>query len=303
MERQEIEVFLALCEELHFSRTAARLRLSPARVTQLVQKTERHIGAPLFERTSRGVTLTEIGELLRRNLAPAHEAVQEAVRVAKEAGRGTSGLLRLGFIGPTSGQLLTSLAESFAQAHPGADCRVLLQAEIADQLRPLHEQRVDVLAVQLPVLEPGLVVGPVITRDRMLMVVGKGHPLVAKGVASYEDFADHTVVTTSAKDDFVDHYLPRQTPSGRPIERRLRVDTIDAGFALVAAGKGIGPIVTDFARYRRSDDLVYLPLEDAPVCEVALVWSAARESELVRAFARHVAAHPVTDIFWEPERA
>jgi hypothetical protein len=68
------------------------------------------------------------------------------------------------------------------------------------------------------------------------MVVGKGHPLALKGVASYEDLADHPVVTTSAKDDFVDHYMPRRTPSGRSIERRHRVDTIDAGFALVASG-------------------------------------------------------------------
>ena len=82
MERQEIETFLALCEELHFGRTAKRLRISPARVTQLIQKTERRIGGALFERTTRGVVLTDLGRQLQRDLAPAHRAVEEAIRLA-----------------------------------------------------------------------------------------------------------------------------------------------------------------------------------------------------------------------------
>ncbi|MEU4537290.1 LysR family transcriptional regulator [Streptosporangium sp. NPDC023825] len=55
MELRDIEIFLTLAEELHFGRTAVRLCLSPARVTQAIQKQERQVGAPLFERTNRMV--------------------------------------------------------------------------------------------------------------------------------------------------------------------------------------------------------------------------------------------------------
>ncbi|MGW4797427.1 LysR family transcriptional regulator, partial [Nonomuraea sp. NPDC004297] len=62
MEMREIEIFLTLAEELHFSRTAERLGISPARVSQSIKKQERRIGAPLFDRTTRAVRLSPLGE-------------------------------------------------------------------------------------------------------------------------------------------------------------------------------------------------------------------------------------------------
>ncbi|WP_243707595.1 LysR family transcriptional regulator [Micromonospora sp. KC606] len=54
MERQDIEVFLALAQELHFTRTAERLRVAPASVSQTIKKLERRFGAPLLDRSTRG---------------------------------------------------------------------------------------------------------------------------------------------------------------------------------------------------------------------------------------------------------
>ena len=61
MERREIEIFLTLADELHFGRTAERLLVSTARVSQTIKNLERRFGALLFERTSRRVTLTPVG--------------------------------------------------------------------------------------------------------------------------------------------------------------------------------------------------------------------------------------------------
>jgi Bacterial regulatory helix-turn-helix protein, lysR family len=60
----EIEVFLVLAEELHFGRTAERLRLPQPRVSRLVAALERRVGGTLFERTSRRVRLTPLGQQL-----------------------------------------------------------------------------------------------------------------------------------------------------------------------------------------------------------------------------------------------
>ncbi|WP_063050891.1 helix-turn-helix domain-containing protein [Nocardia arthritidis] len=65
LERFELEAFLTLSEELHFSRTAARLRVTPGRISQTIKKLERQVGSPLFERTSRHVVLTPLGQRLR----------------------------------------------------------------------------------------------------------------------------------------------------------------------------------------------------------------------------------------------
>ncbi|MFE9392938.1 LysR family transcriptional regulator [Streptomyces sp. NPDC006784] len=58
IERHEVEAFLTLAEELHFGRTAAKLHVSTARVSQTIRKLERRVGIPLFHRTSRHVSLT-----------------------------------------------------------------------------------------------------------------------------------------------------------------------------------------------------------------------------------------------------
>ncbi|MEU4396599.1 LysR family transcriptional regulator [Kribbella sp. NPDC023855] len=302
MERQEIETFLVLCEELHFGRTAKRLRLSPARVTQLIQKTERRIGAALFERTTRGVTLTDLGRQFHRDLAPAHEAVEKIVQRTIQAAKGLDGELRLGFLGTANGRHLVELAQLFESRQPCAEPRLVMEAEIGDHLRPLREDRVDVLAIPLPVREEGMVVGPVVLRERLLMAIPEGHPIARRGYGTLEDLADNPVIVSGGdpEDYWIDYFVPRRTPSGRPIERTYRVESLQAGVALVLAGKGIGPIIAQFAQYNQHPGMAYVPLENAPSVASALVWSAARETELIRDFARLAEAHGPVTLDWPP---
>jgi DNA-binding transcriptional LysR family regulator len=97
LELRDIEIFLALAEELHFGRTAERLHVSPARVSQAIKKQERLIGVELFVRTSRSVLLTPAGERLRDELAPGHRQIQAATTSAAAAARGIGGELRVGY--------------------------------------------------------------------------------------------------------------------------------------------------------------------------------------------------------------
>src|SRR5918999_1853428 len=105
VELREIRVFLMLCEELHFGRTAERLRISQTRVSQTIQELEAKIGAPLFERTSRRVGLTDKGARVREELAPIYAQLTDALRRA----RATSEVIpvRLGlFCDPAVSQIL-----------------------------------------------------------------------------------------------------------------------------------------------------------------------------------------------------
>jgi DNA-binding transcriptional LysR family regulator len=87
VERREIEIFLALADELHFGRTAERLHVSTARVSQTITGLERRFGARLFERTSRRVTLTPVGSRLRDDLRPAVEQIEAGIARATATGR------------------------------------------------------------------------------------------------------------------------------------------------------------------------------------------------------------------------
>jgi DNA-binding transcriptional LysR family regulator len=98
LERHEFDAFLTLSEELHFGRTAERLRVSTARVSQTIRKLERQVGSPLFIRTSRRVELTAVGRQLYDDLRPARNMIDTAMQRAIDAGRGFTGTLRAGFL-------------------------------------------------------------------------------------------------------------------------------------------------------------------------------------------------------------
>ncbi|WP_245627544.1 helix-turn-helix domain-containing protein [Actinomadura oligospora] len=95
MERRDIEIFLTLAEELHFGRTAERLGVSGARVSQTIKRLERRFGVDLFQRTSRKVTLTLVGSALRDDVQAGYQRIQDGIAKAVAAGRGFTARARV----------------------------------------------------------------------------------------------------------------------------------------------------------------------------------------------------------------
>lgn len=88
MELREIEIFLVLAEELHFGRTAERMYLSQSRVSQVIRAMETRAGGRLFERTSRQVRLTPLGEQLRDRLRSPYDQINCAFAAVREVAAG-----------------------------------------------------------------------------------------------------------------------------------------------------------------------------------------------------------------------
>ncbi|WP_448320773.1 LysR family transcriptional regulator [Streptomyces sp. CO7] len=287
MERQEIEIFLTLAEELHFGRTAERVGVSQSRVSQTVARLERRIGARLFDRTSRQVALTPIGEQLRDDLAPAWRAVEEAVARATAAGRGITGSLRIGFSGAFTGHLLHSIAEAFGRRHPGVDVQIR-QVQISDPYGPLRAGDVEVQITEPPVAEPDLTLGPVLVSQPRVLLMSSSHPLARREAVSLEDLAESTLLTVggSVPRHWLDHHFPRQTPSGRPIPHGQAMTHWEDALSLVLAGKGVTPVAAAGAHYYSRPGLVFKPFTDAPGIDYAFVWPTGRETARLRAFVR-----------------
>ncbi|MEV0824330.1 LysR family transcriptional regulator [Nonomuraea rubra] len=117
MDLRDIEIVLTLAEELHFGRTAERLHVTPARITQAIKKQERQIGAPLFERTTRVVRLTPLGRQLRDDLRPVHAGLQDGLSRAELAAQGVTAVLRIGMV-PFNVQDLRPYWDTFRSRHP-----------------------------------------------------------------------------------------------------------------------------------------------------------------------------------------
>ncbi|MEV5833575.1 LysR family transcriptional regulator [Nocardia sp. NPDC052112] len=92
MELRDIEIFLALAEELHFGRAAQRLHLSQARISQSIKAQERYYGATLVDRANRrDIRLTPLGQQLHADLRPAHRALLQAQERARRVAADRSG--------------------------------------------------------------------------------------------------------------------------------------------------------------------------------------------------------------------
>ncbi|MGP3967319.1 LysR family transcriptional regulator [Streptomyces sp. 6N223] len=284
MERREMEILLTLAEELHFGRTAERLLVSQARVSQTIRKLERRIGAPLFERTSRRVALTPIGRRLVEDLRPARERIDAGLARAVAAARGAGGVLRAGFLSPAVGQVLMAAAEAFRAERPGTEVTVR-ETHLGNLLGPLLADEVDVLAVPLPVREPGLVVGPVVFSEPTVLAVATGHRLARRASVTYRDLAGETVLDAAGLPAYWrDHRCPSHLPCGMPLRREQTFTTCQELLTVVGAGQGIAQFGAQGAAYYARPDVVYVPFPEAPAYDYALVWRAASETERVRAF-------------------
>ncbi|MGC7096555.1 LysR family transcriptional regulator [Amycolatopsis lurida] len=284
MELREIEIFLVLAEELHFGRTAERLRVSQARVSQSIRKAERQIGAPLFERTSRRVALTPIGERLRGDLRPAYRRIEEGLARAKAAGRGVTGELRLGFEAPGIADLISSTLDKFHQENPGCAVQIR-EADFADPLAILRDGEVDALITLLPADEPGITTGPSVYSEPMVLAVPAKHPFARKEFVTLEDLARDTVLRAAHPPAPYWQDDPWLTPDGHPVHRGEPVRTFQELLSAIATGAGICPLAAHAADYFARPSLRFVPFRHAPPVHWGLIWLTSGETTRIRALA------------------
>jgi DNA-binding transcriptional LysR family regulator len=288
VDQRDIEIFLTLVDELHFGRAAERLHVSTARVSQTIKKLERHIGAPLFERTSRRVEMTPIGRSLGDELRPAYQQIRDAVNRAMAAAGGVRGTLRVGFIGAATGKFVLEVAEAFRAEHP--NCEVAFhEKQFGAGLGPLRDGEFDMLLAAVPVFgarEADLTAGSVLFEGVRLLAVSARHPFARRPSVSFTDLANTTVLRTPpTAPGYWDHALvPQHTPEGRPVERGPSFATAQEMLALVGAGFGTYPVSSQAASYHPRPDVAYVPIHDAPPYQWRLIWLSAAETAKIRAF-------------------
>jgi DNA-binding transcriptional LysR family regulator len=284
VERRDLEIFLTLAEELHFGRTAERLHVSTARVSQTIRKLERRIGAALFERTSRHVATTPIGRRLEEDLRPAYQQILDGIDRAIAAGRGIDGELRVGFVGTAVGQFLHQVAAAFQEVHPACHVQVL-EARYSEFLDLLRADQADLVLVPVRVAEPDIATSPVLFAEPTVLAVSARHPFARQESVSLEDLARDKVLRPRALPDYMDEGLvPRRTPGGRPIERGAEFGTIQEMLSLIGAGQGMFPVPAHAVRFDIRPDIAYVPIRDGLRRERRFVWRTTAETHRIRAF-------------------
>jgi DNA-binding transcriptional LysR family regulator len=298
VELRDIEMFLTLAEELHFGRTAARLHVSQARVSQAISRQERRLGAQLFDRSNRRqIHLTPFGRQLRDDLQPVYAGLRDTMERARLAAQGITGVLRVGML-PVNAHDFRAYWETFRSRHPQWKLRIQ-HAPFSDPFAVLRRGDVDVLVSWLPVEEPDLTVGPVLIAEPRILAVAAGHELAHRTSVTLEMVGDFRLPTTACAPDYwFDAYIPPYSRGGRKIDRSLAVGNNEEVLALIGTGEIVTLYPVHMIRYSPRPDIVYLPVRDIGPLTYAAVWHTESENALIHALARTIrdlGPHPLTE--------
>lgn len=276
MERREIEIFLTLAEELHFGRTAERLLVSQARVSQTVKGLERRLGVTLFDRTSRRVALSPAGAALYVDVRAGHDRIERGVAAAMATGRGVTGELTIGWEAPAVADLAASALGRFRRDHPAIEL-VHRETGFVDPLDLLRSGEVDVVVTNAPVDEPGFDQGPVLHTEPVVLAVARDHPLAARSTVGLDDLGGEAVYRAGRR---ADPYRRRPEPP---------VDTLLDLMARVAAGDGVCPLAAHAADYFARPTIALVPFEPGlPPVQWVMCWRSGGPTARVAALARSV---------------
>ncbi|MET9250221.1 LysR family transcriptional regulator [Nonomuraea sp. NPDC003709] len=291
MEFRELECFVVLSEELHFARTAERLYLSPGRVSQLMRSLETRIGGRLFERTSRRVRLTPLGERFLADLRPSYDGLANAVHRAKAAAREVTGRLRVGFLA-TPTEVVTGSVRAFERRYP--ECEVeLVEIPLSDPFGKLRAGQVDLTFTLLPVNEPDLATGEGLNEVSYQLGVSTRHALAARPAIAAEELVNVPLIGLDgpAPRAYRERIAPSVTPSGRPIPRAGTVATSQEGLTQVALDRGGMLFCTPTAAHHRRPDVSFVPVTGLSPSIMGLAWVKAAETAAVLAFDEAAVGH------------
>jgi DNA-binding transcriptional LysR family regulator len=187
---RDLRYFVAVAEELHFTRAAERIFISQPALSKQIRMLERQLGAPLFDRDREGVRLTLVGEALlphaRQVLAAWDLGLAEAER-AKSRQRATLVVGMLSRIG--RGGLLPAIRSRFTTLRPEATVR-LLQIRWDDITAGLADGTADVAFVWLPLPDPDRYQWMVLAEEERLVAMPDSHPLASRDVVDIADLMD-----------------------------------------------------------------------------------------------------------------
>ncbi|CAN5687500.1 LysR family transcriptional regulator [soil metagenome] len=293
MELRQLRYFVAVAEELHFTRAAERLGITQPPLSQQIQKLEAELGVSLFSRNNRGVTLTEAGRVLldgaRRTLVESDRALHQVERVA----RGEVGSLMIGTVSSAWHGLLPRVLRAYRTHYP--DVEILATSmSTTEQVERLLTGSLDAGFLRAPINQPALET-EVMIPDSLMVAIPASHPLADYEQIELRELVDEPLVI----------FPRRYGPGGYDLIVQMCIEAgfrpqvvqetveINAVIGLVNAGMGVS-IVPSSIRQLRIEDIRYIPLAgEHPVWNLALTWRRENDTPVVNVFldvARKIAA-------------
>jgi DNA-binding transcriptional LysR family regulator len=295
MDLKQMRYFLALAQELHFGRAAARLHMAQPPLTRQIRALETRMGTTLFTRTPKGVELTPAGHVLHIEVPNVLRMARIAEERARLAGDGFVGQLDVGIFGSAVLDVIPRILAAFHQARPHVRIALHNQTK-AEQIVALRDRSISVGFNRLVPEEADLAVEEVL-RERLLVGLHASHPLATKRSITLKDLEDEPMIVYPNLPIYglAHEVMGAFRAEGVRLQVVQEVEDVLTCVALVASGFG-SCITTQSAQTLQLPGIVYRPLRSAHLRDIELscLYRRDDDSPILTEFLRAVRAFKST---------
>jgi DNA-binding transcriptional LysR family regulator len=280
-EVRQLQYFVAVADELNFTRAAERLNVVQQALSTAIAQLEALLGIKLFERTTRSVALTTAGAAW---LPYAREALAAAERAGDAAGAladGRAGRLRVGLAATSALDLTPRLLRTFAERYPLVEVS-MEHFDFEDPSGGLHPRRSDVALVRPPFNEDGLDL-VLIGAEPRFAVLAADHPLAGRAALDFAEIADEPWMDAPTDPLWCDFWRVVELRTEPPREGAI-CRSCNELFEAARAGTATGLVPQSIARAQDWPQLAFVEVRDIVPSTLAIAWRSDNRPLAVRNF-------------------
>ena len=292
MELRHFRYFLAVAEELNFTRAAQRLGISQPPLSQQIRQFEAEVGVPLFDRLSHGVSLTEAGARLLPDARALLRLADDALGSARGAAQGETGVIRIGFTSSASFHpFVTGAIRDYRLAYPDVQLE-LIEGNTVRLVELFQAEQLNAAFIRPVPGETGGLKSHLLFREEMLVALPTDHALATRQRVTLGDLARETFILYPRRNGraLYDDIVGACQAAGFSPRVGQEAPQMGSTVTLVAAGLGIS-IVPASMMHLAAPGVTYRPIDGAaPRAAMSLVHLDAVSPAVTRAFVAVVLA-------------
>lgn len=289
MELTHLRYFIAVAEELHFGRAAARLHIAQPALSQQIKRLEDELEAKLFNRTSRRVELSAAGRIF---LVKAHQIIEradEACSIITSLGKGQSGCLSIAFNEPAINTFLPKVIERFMRKYPEVQLS-LKELNITEQFRAFDEKRLDLGFVRPFGHDINTYSKRLMMREKYVLALPAKHKLCVNSKITLNMIGNEPLILfpRSEHPQLRDRFNECFRTAGLTPNIIQELASKRTSLALVATGIAL-TFIPESSMFQSSSGVEFRELDsDLPSIEIFAIWSSENDSPLIKNFLERV---------------
>jgi len=295
MTTTQLKYFVAAAGMQSFTKAAELFYITQTAMTQQIKALEETVGTPLFDRSTRPITLTPAGEAFLLDARAILERMDISLQHAKNASTGLSGSLRIGYVRGYERSSLSNLLRSFHSEYPNVLISLYRNATDALAAALLHGELDLIVTWDSTNLVSNPSVGHFKLADaRLVAALYPGHPLAGRHSLTRRELKDEHILFMSpsdTEDSYGDAiYMQLYQNAGYKPNIVFRSSDIESILIMVAAEEGVS-ILPDYCinKLTNADNLVFIPLDgDGETEEITVIWNKGNSNPVLPGILRHL---------------